>query len=325
MEDTSSKRSQKMEVQSRGMQGEARSREILLSCKGIVKSYNGPIVLDRVDFSVYRGEVHSLVGENGAGKSTLIKIITGATNRNEGDILFDGKPIPLEFTRREAQAAGIACIYQELSLIPGMTVAQNIFLGKEPIMRGVRIIDKKAMNRMAQELIDRYQFPLKATMVIDDLSIAHRQLVEILKALSDKASLMIMDEPTSSLTKTEVEMLFKIINMLREQNISVLYVSHRMEEVYHLSDRVTVLRDGKLVNVLERDRISPAEIIRLMIGHKLEEKAVHHRLVPKNGPVVLEVRNLTSLGKFEDISFDLHEGEILGIGGLVGAGRTELV
>ncbi|MCX7774947.1 MAG: sugar ABC transporter ATP-binding protein [Rectinemataceae bacterium] len=325
MEDTSFRRSQEMDVQSRGMQGEARSREILLSCKGIVKSYNGPIVLDHVDFSVYRGEVHSLVGENGAGKSTLIKIITGATNRNEGDIIFDGKPIPLEFSRRDAQAAGIACIYQELSLIPGMTVAQNIFLGKEPLMRGVRIIDKKAMNRMAQDLIDRYQFPLKATTIIDDLSIAHRQLAEILKALSDKASLMIMDEPTSSLTRTEVEMLFKIIHMLRDQNISVLYVSHRMEEVYHLSDRVTVLRDGKLVDVLERDRISPAEIIRLMIGHKLEEKAVHHRLVPKNGPVVLEVRNITSLGKFEDISFDLHEGEILGIGGLVGAGRTELV
>jgi len=220
---------------------------------------------------------------------------------------------------------GIACIYQELSLIPGMTVAQNIYLTKEPVFGKTQWINRAKMNKMAQELIDKYEFPLKATDVIDHISIAQRQLVEILKALSDNAYLMIMDEPTSSLTKTEVEMLFRIIHTLRSEGISVLYISHRMEEVYALSDRVTVLRDGKLVSVLEKEQISPAEIIRLMIGHKLEETAVQHRLEKKDGKVVLEVKNLTSVGKFENISFQLHEGEVLGFGGLVGSGRTELV
>ncbi len=297
----------------------------LLECKGITKSYNGPLVLDSVDFSVVRGEVHALVGENGAGKSTLIKIITGATNRNAGTMHFDGTEIPMEHDRVQAEKLGIAVIYQELSLIPGMTVAQNIYIGKEPVLGALRLIDWKTMNRNAQELIDKYHFPLKATDVIDNISIAQRQLVEILKALSSHSSLMIMDEPTSSLTSTEVEMLFRIIHQLREDGISVLYISHRMEEVYALSDRVTVLRDGKLVSVLPKEAISPAEIIRLMIGHKLEEKAIHHKLEPKTGTVVLEVRGLTSVGKFTDISFDLHEGEVLGIGGLVGSGRTELV
>jgi len=299
--------------------------DILLECKNITKSYNGPIVLDSVDFSVKRGEVHSLVGENGAGKSTLIKVVTGVISRNSGTMHFNGQELPDALTRKQAQSLGIACIYQELSLIPGMTVAQNIFLGKEPLNKTLRLIDKKKMNGMAQDMIDKYQFPLKPTDLIDDISIAQRQLVEILKALSDQAHLMIMDEPTSSLTKTEVEMLFRIIHTLRSEGISVLYISHRMEEVYALSDRVTVLRDGKLVSVLEKGEITPAEIIRLMIGHKLEDDAVHHKLGKVEGKVILSVSNITSIGKFQNISFDLHEGEILGFGGLVGSGRTELV
>jgi len=298
---------------------------ILLECRGVSKSYAGPLVLDKVDFSIRKGEVHSLVGENGAGKSTLIKVITGVTNRDSGEIVFDGTPIPIEHSRKASQDLGIAVIYQELSLIPGMTVAQNIFLTKEPLLGHTRLIDVRKMNKMAQALIDKYQFPLKAAEPIDRISIAQRQLVEILKALSSNASLMIMDEPTSSLTKTEVEMLFSIIHTLKAEGISVLYISHRMEEVYALSDRVTVLRDGKLVSVLEKEQISPAEIIRLMIGHKLEETALHHHLVSKNGKVVLDVEGLTSVGKFADITFQLHEGEVLGIGGLVGSGRTELV
>jgi len=298
---------------------------LLLECRSVTKSYSGHVVLDAVDFSVRRGEVHALVGENGAGKSTLIKIVTGATGRDSGEMIYDGSIVPLQHSRRDAEELGIAVIYQELSLIPGMTVAQNIFLGKEPLIKGTRIVDRRRMNRMASELIARYGFPLKPTDLIDDISIAQRQLVEILKALSGKASIMIMDEPTSSLTKTEVQLLFRIIATLKAEGISVLYISHRMEEVYALSDRVTVLRDGKLVKVLDKEEISPAEIIRLMIGHKLDEAAVQHQLVCKEGAVVLEVRGLTSVGKFQDLSFDLHEGEILGIGGLVGSGRTELV
>ena len=300
-------------------------QDILLECKGITKSYSGPLVLDNVDFSVRRGEVHSLVGENGAGKSTLIKIITGVTNRDSGTIVYDGKSVPLEHNRRASQELGIAVIYQELSLIPGMTVAQNIFLTKEPFVKGTKFIDTRRMNRMAQELIDKYKFPLKSTDFIESISIAQRQLVEILKALSIHASIMIMDEPTSSLTKTEVAMLFNIIHMLKADGISVIYISHRMEEVYSLSDRVTVLRDGKLVTVLDKEMITPAEIIRLMIGHKLEASALHHDLPKITSKVVFEVAGLTSVGKFQDISFQLHEGEILGLGGLVGSGRTEVI
>lgn len=266
------------------MSSNGNGADLLLECRSITKSYSGHVVLDGVDFSIRRGEVHALVGENGAGKSTLIKIITGATGRDSGEMVYDGTVVPMDHQRRDAEALGIAVIFQELSLIPGMTVAQNIFLGKEPLRPLTRLIDVRRMNSQAQELIDRYEFPLKPTDIIDDISIAQRQLVEILKALSGKASLMIMDEPTSSLTKTEVEMLFKIIALLKSEGISVLYISHRMEEVYALSDRVTVLRDGRLVKVLDKGEISPEEIIRLMIGHKLEEKAVQHELSPRAGP-----------------------------------------
>jgi len=304
---------------------ESDNSDVLLECKHIAKSYNGPIVLDNVDFSIKRGEIHSLVGENGAGKSTLIKIITGAADRNSGEIWFNRTKLPMQYTRKYAENLGIAVIYQELSLIPGMTIAQNIYLAKEPLFPRTRIVDKKKLNATAQELIERYKFPLKSTDLIDTLSIAQRQLVEILKALSQNASLVIMDEPTSSLTQKEAEMLFGIIRMLRQEGISVLYISHRLEEVYALSDRVTVLRDGKVVSVLGKEEISPSEIIRLMIGHRLEDNEVRHSLPKVKGDVVLEVNHLTSIGKFTDISFQLHRGEILGVGGLVGSGRTELV
>ena len=299
--------------------------DLLLVCKGIDKNYNGPQVLAGVDFSLRRGEIHSLVGENGAGKSTLIKIVTGITNRNAGTMVFEGHDIPPEHSKNASEKLGIAVIYQELSLIHGMTVAQNIFLTKEPLMTGLPIIDIKKMNAMAQAMIDKYGFDLKATDIIDKLPIAQRQTVEILKALSNKASLMIMDEPTSSLTATESERLFKIIRMLKNDGITVVYISHRMEEVYDLSDRVTVLRDGKLVSVLEGEAITPAEIIRLMIGRELSEDESRHRMVKKDGEVVLEVDKLCAEGKLQDISFKVRKGEVLGFGGLVGSGRTELM
>ena len=301
------------------------TNELLLECRGIDKNYNGPQVLAGVDFSLKRGEIHSLVGENGAGKSTLIKIVTGITNRNAGTIVFDGHSVPIEHSKNASEKLGIAVIYQELSLIHGMTVAQNIFLTKEPLMAGLPFIDIKKMNEMAQAMIDKYGFDLKATDIIDKLPIAQRQTVEILKALSNKASLMIMDEPTSSLTATESERLFKIIRMLKDEGITVVYISHRMEEVYDLSDRVTVLRDGKLVSVLEGEQITPAEIIRLMIGRELTEDESHRRMVKKDGEVVLEVKNLSAEGKLQDVSFKVHKGEVLGFGGLVGSGRTELM
>ena len=299
--------------------------DVLLDCRGIDKNYNGPMVLSGVDFALTRGEIHALVGENGAGKSTLIKIVTGVTNRNAGRITFDGHDIPQEHSKNAAEKLGIAVIYQELSLIHGMSVAQNIYLTKEPLLSGLPIIDIKTMNTMAQEMIDRYGFDLKATDVIDKLPIAQRQTVEILKALSNKASLMIMDEPTSSLTSTESAQLFKIIRLLKSEGISVLYISHRMEEVFALSDRVTVLRDGRKVAVLEKEQISPAEIIRLMIGRTLTDDESHHQMVRKDGEVVLEVDKLCSEGRLKDVSFTVRRGEVLGFGGLVGSGRTELM
>ncbi len=299
--------------------------DVLLECRNITKSYNGPIVLDNVDFSMKRGEIHALVGENGAGKSTLIKIVTGVTNRNSGDMIFDGTHIGIEHSKVASQDLGIAVIYQELSLIHGMTVAQNLFLTKEPRLRALPFIDIRSMNRMAQELIDRYGFRLRASDIIDGLSIAQRQTVEILKALNSKASLIIMDEPTSSLTSSESAQLFGIIRMLKQEGIGVLYISHRMEEVYDLSDRVTVLRDGRKVAVLEKEQIHPAEIIRLMIGRNLDERDSLHEMHRSDREVVLDVRNISSEDKFSDISFQLHAGEILGMGGLVGSGRTEVV
>ena len=298
---------------------------LLLECKGIDKNYNGPMVLSKVDFSLKRGEIHSLVGENGAGKSTLIKIVTGVTNRNAGTIVFEGQSIPVEHNKLASERLGIAVIYQELSLIHGMSVAQNIFLTKEPLYPGLPVIDINKMNKLAQEMIDKYGFDLRATDIVDKLPIAQRQTVEILKALSNKASLMIMDEPTSSLTSTESAQLFKIIRLLKSEGITVVYISHRMEEVYDLSARVTVLRDGKLVTVLEKEQISPAEIIRLMIGRALTEDESRHRMVKKDGDFVLEVDRLSSAGKLKDISFKVRRGEVLGFGGLVGSGRTELM
>jgi ribose transport system ATP-binding protein len=266
-----------------------------------------------------------LVGENGAGNSTLIKIVTGVTNRNAGTIIFEGHDIPLEHSKIASERLGIAVIYQELSLIHGMSVAQNIFLTKEPLMSGLPFIDIKKINTMARAMIAKYGFELKANDVIDKLPIAQRQTVEILKALSNKASLMIMDEPTSSLTSTESARLFKIIRLLKSEGITVVYISHRMEEVFDLSDRVTVLRDGRLVTVLEKEQISPAEIIRLMIGRALSDDESQHRMVKKEGEVVLEVERLCAQGKLKDVSFKVRKGEVLGFGGLVGSGRTELM
>jgi ribose transport system ATP-binding protein len=298
----------------------------LLECRHIVKSYSGVTVLKDVDFSMKRGEIHALVGENGAGKSTLIKIITGVTPRDSGEIVFDGRDIPIEHSKLAAQSYGIAVIYQELSLIPGLTVAQNIFLTREPLLPVLGLVNYRKMNADAQALIDKYHFPLKATSPIESLSIAHRQLVEILKALSSNASIIIMDEPTSTLTSTETSQLFDIIRQLKASGVSVLYISHRMEEVYSLSDRVTVLRDGKKVAVLEeKANLQPEKIIQLMIGRALTEHETQHQLTKKTGEVILKVDHLTSVGRFHDVSFELVKGEILGFAGLVGSGRTELM
>ena len=297
-------------------------KEKLLLMKGIEKSFSGVKVLKNVDLDVAKGEVHALMGENGAGKSTLIKILTGIYPKDGGQIFYNGEEVSIN-SRGDAASCGIAVIYQELSLIPTLTVAQNVMLGKEPGAFG--ILRRRRMYREVQDLIDRYDFKLKTDAVVETLSIAQRQTVEVLKALSEEASLIIMDEPTASLSARETELLFGIIEQLRVKGVSVLYISHRLEEVFRLSDRLTILRDGQKVAVLKKEEIRPEEVIRMMIGKELNITSASHNLKKTETETVLEVRNLSRRGVFSGISFSVYKGEILGIGGLVGSGRTEVL
>jgi ribose transport system ATP-binding protein len=296
----------------------------LLHITEIKKFFSTVQVLSDIEMDICKGEVHALMGENGAGKSTLIKIITGVYTKDNGQIFFNGKEAHIN-SRADAQKLGIACIYQELSVIPTLTVAQNIFLGREPNIGRTPFVDKKRMNTAAQELINKYDFPLKATDELEQLTIAQWQMVEILKALSVQASLIIMDEPTASLSGKEAETLFSIIQNLRSKGISVLYISHRLEEVYYLADRLTVLRDGKKVAVLIKEEIKPEKVIQLMIGKTLNDTSNKGVMKQNQQEVILEVENLSRFGVFENISFVGKKGEILGFGGLVGSGRTEIM
>lgn len=296
--------------------------EKLLEMKGIMKSFNGSPVLKKVDFEVAPGEVHALMGENGAGKSTLIKILTGIYPKDEGQIFFDGEEVEIN-NRTDASKLGIGVVYQELSLIPTLTVAQNIMLGKEDAKAG--ILKSRQMKQEVEKLVKTYGFDVNPNAVVETLTIAQRQTVEILKALSEKSRLIIMDEPTASLSAKESEALFKIIEQLRNRGISIIYISHRLEEVYRLSDRLTVLRDGVREALLTKEQIIPADVIRLMIGKELSETTASNNLSKSDAEVVLEAKGLTRKGIFRDISFSLHKGEILGFAGLVGAGRTEVV
>ena len=291
------------------MADENNSKQILLKCSKIVKEFSGNRVLDNVDFDIRVGEVHSLCGENGAGKSTLIKIISGIYPKDEGTIYIKGKPVDIH-SRQDSTENGIAVVYQELSIMTTLTVAQE-----------------KQMNQKVQELIDKYDLGLEATRMVAELSTAERQVVEILKALITDASLIIMDEPTASLSYKESEALFKIIRSLRDKGVSILYISHRLDEVYMLSDRITVLRDGKLVGVFDREEeggIKPDQVIQAMVGKSLSSGR-EKELCASEADVVLEVQRLCRRGYFNNISLQVRKGEILGIGGLVGAGRTELL
>ncbi len=294
---------------------------ILLQCRGICKQFNGIPVLKNVDLDVRRGEVHALMGENGAGKSTIIKIITGVYSMDEGQIYIEGEPVNIT-CRQDARCSGISVIYQELSLFPALDVTENIFIGQELSHYG--FTRKKEMRKRVQELIDKYEFDLDPTAIVDSLSMAQRQMVEILKALSMDAKLIIMDEPTASLSASESEKLFETIDRLRKKGSSILYISHRLEEVYRLSDRLTVMRDGENVGVLTKDEITPHKVTTLMIGHEITDDKSRERRSRYEGNC-LEVIGLAYKDILKDVSFKAYGGEILGIGGLVGSGRTELI
>ncbi len=296
-----------------------------MRAEGISKAFPGVQALDRVDFEAYAGEVMALVGENGAGKSTLVKILSGVYKRDSGRIYFEGKRVEIQ-DPYHAQLMGISTIHQELMVTPNQTVAQNIFLGREIRRRGILgalgFVDKREMERRAKELLERVGADIPPDELVKNLSVAQRQLVEIAKALSFKAKVIIMDEPTSALGPEEVEKLFEVIKQLKEQGIAIVFISHRLEEVFRIADRITILRDGKLVGYMSREEATPDKVIYLMVNRPIGDMFRKEEVV--RGEPILEVKNLSS-DVVKNVSFTLYKGEILGIAGLVGSGRTELV
>ena len=294
--------------------------EVLLEMKNIQKRFAGVHALDDVSFTVNKGEVHALVGENGAGKSTLMKILNGIHQKDSGSIFYRGKEVEINIPQ-DAQALGITMIHQELNLMPHLTVAQNIFIGREP-EKGV-FLDEKKMNKMAEELLGSLNIDISPTARVNHLSIAKQQMVEIAKALSfEDSSLLIMDEPTAALTEGEIQDLFKMIRDLREKGVSIIYISHRLEELPQIADRITVLRDGQYVDTLNIEDAPKQKIISLMVGRVIYDDPKQKSNAPEDAPVVLEVRNLVA-PNVKNVSFKLRRGEILGFAGLMGAGRTE--
>lgn len=298
-----------------------KQHEAALTVQNIVKRFSGVEVLKNVNFDVKKGEVHGLMGENGAGKSTLIKIITGVYPKDEGEIFVDGKKVSIA-SRQDSINCGISVIYQELSVIPTLSVMQNIYLGHEPTKCGM--LERGKMQKAVENLIERCGFDLHPNDYVEQLSVAKRQMVEVLKALLYNAKIIIMDEPTASLSDKESDKLFEIINRLREQGTSIIYISHRLEEVYRIVDRLTVLREGEVIGVLDKAEITHQTVVRMMIGKEVKDSSVRANQPLENGHV-LRVRNLCMKNMWNDLSFDAYSGQILGIGGLVGSGRTELL
>ncbi|WP_268801144.1 sugar ABC transporter ATP-binding protein [Pseudomonas huanghezhanensis] len=290
--------------------------------RNISKTFNGLRVLKDVALQVYAGEVHALMGENGAGKSTLMKILSGAYQADPGaDIRVNGQVLSV-FDPLTAKAHGIAVIYQELSLCPNLSVAENIYLGRE--LRRGWTIDRKSMEAGVVEVLTRLGAGFSATTTVSSLSIAERQLVEIARALHANAKILVMDEPTTPLSSRETDRLFALIKQLRDQGLAIIYISHRMAEIYELSDRVSVLRDGEYVGQLQRDGLSAEVLVKMMVGRDLSGFYKKEHAAYDPGAVVMRVRDMADGKRVRPCSFDLHAGEVLGIAGLVGAGRTEL-
>jgi len=295
--------------------------ENILEMKKINKQFFGVKALDNVDFSVKKGEVHILIGENGAGKSTLMKILSGAYHMDSGTIKFDGEELHIS-NPHYAQHKGISIIYQEFNLIPEMSIAENIFLGREP-KKKTGLVDWKKMRNETKEILDKLEVDVDPKTIVKTLSVAQQQFVEIAKALSFGAKLIIMDEPSATLTPKELERLFLVIKELKEHNVSIIYISHHLDEVFQIGDNLTVLRDGKLVDSLPVSSTNKNEIIKMMVGREL--KNTYPQRTSKPGKPLLKIENLSKKSVLNNIDFTLHEGEILGVAGLVGSGRTEMV
>ena len=296
--------------------------DTLVRMEGIDKSFPGVHALDRAHFELCAGEVHALVGENGAGKSTLMKILAGVYSKDAGVILYQGCEVDIP-TPRAAQDLGISMIHQELNLVSHLTLAQNVFIGREP-RKAVRfMLDEAKINAQTQELFDLMHLRLDPRTRAADLTVAKQQMVEIAKALSFNSQVLIMDEPTAALTESEIEELFRIIRQLRGKGVGIVYISHRLEELKQIADRITVMRDGRTVDTVDAATATIDQIISMMVGRTIYESAPE---IPENSDqeIVLEVRGLNRAGVLKDIHFHLKKGEILGFAGLMGAGRTEV-
>lgn len=290
---------------------------------GINKSFPGVKALSDVSIDFYPGKVHILLGENGAGKSTIIKIISGVYQADAGNLLVNGQEHTFMNTR-QALAKGISVIHQELSVIPDLTVAENIFLGREPKIAGTGLIDKAAMFARTKELLESIGIEISPKALIRKLTNGDKQMVEIARAVSQNSAMVIMDEPTSSLSDHEVQALFRVINKLKSENVAIIYISHRMKEIAEIGDTITILRDGQVVKTLPLSETDEQSMIALMVGRQMTQ--YYYKAEAKaGGEIVLRVENLTSKGVFEDVSYDLRQGEVLGVSGLIGAGRTEVM
>jgi ribose transport system ATP-binding protein len=296
--------------------------DLAVEMTGISKSFAGVRVLNEVDFDLRRGEIHALVGGNGAGKSTLMKILEGVYTPDAGEIRVDGQPVQIR-TPQDARALGIGMIFQEFSLIPTLSVAENVFLTREP--RRGRFIDDRASEEQTRALFSEMGEVIDPRARVGELSTGYWQLTEIAKALAQDARILIMDEPTSTLTETETQSLFRLIAKLQARGISIIYISHRMEEIFRITDRITVLRDGRRVSTESTSQVTMEDVIDDIVGKTMESAfAWQERHVTRDGAPLLSARGLTAGARVRDISFDLYSGEILGIAGLMGSGRTEL-
>jgi ribose transport system ATP-binding protein len=291
----------------------------ILELQGLTKRFPGVLAVDDVDLAVERGEVHVVAGENGAGKSTLMKLLSQVERPDEGRVLIDGKPVAFHGPRH-AQSLGVAMVYQEFALAPDLSVAENLFLGREPGRGG--FLRRAEQSRQARLLLERVGLDIGPDRPAASLSVAHQQLVEIAKALGIEASVVIMDEPTATLTGQEIDELFEVIRGLTAEGIAVLYISHRLDEIFRIADRVTVMRDGRVVATSQVSELDEGKLVAQMVGREIENLYPKPDLTP--GDVILRVVGVTRRGVLSDCSFEAREREILGFGGLVGAGRTEL-
>jgi ABC-type sugar transport system ATPase subunit len=296
------------------------SAEALIAVRDISKQFPGVLALDRVGFDIRSGEIHSVIGENGAGKSTLMRILAGAEMPDSGRILLEGRQVRIR-SPLEAQRIGISIVYQELSVFPNLSVEENIFANRQPGAHG--LIRKRDLRRRAQELLSLFSLGADPRTPVRLLGMADRQMIEILRAVSIEPKLLILDEPTSSLTQSEVERLFQLLAQLKKRGISILYVSHQLKEVFHISDQITVLRDGKYIDTVKREQASEEQLVRMMVGRALDL----YKSYPANRPPAETALKAEALGfgsLVKEVSFELRRGEILGFAGLVGAGRSEL-